>query len=98
MNKPIEKYIKEEDLKKMPINQVKVCKQIYTTYKNVGNDDMMLLSALKVYTRLFPAIGSLPEMQQLDIVHEATMIAYDARTKAFEHMINYNPNNEKNNK
>lgn len=93
MNKPIEKYIKEEDLKKMPINQVKVCKQIYTTYKNVGNDDMMLLSALKVYTRLFPAIGSLPEMQQLDIVHEATMIAYDARIKAFEHMINYNPNN-----
>lgn len=78
----------------MPINQVKVCKQIYTTYKNVGNDDMMLLSALKVYTRLFPTIGNLPEKQQLDIVHEATMIAYDARTKAFEHMINYNPNNE----
>lgn len=94
MNKPIEKYIKEEDLKKMPIKQVKVCKQIYTTYKNVGNDDIMLLSALEVYTRLFPAIGSLPEMQQLDIVHETTMIAYDARTKAFEHMINYNPNNE----
>ena len=53
-----------------------------------------MLSALEVYTRLFPAIGSLPEKQQLDIVHEATMIAYDARTKAFEHMINYNPNNE----
>lgn len=94
MNKPIEKYIKEEDLKKMPIKQVAICKKIYATYQGVDNNDVMLLSALEIYTRLFPLVGNLPEKQQLDIVHEATMIAYDARTKAFEHMINYNPNNE----
>lgn len=94
MNKPIETYIGKEDLKKMPIKQVEICKKIYATYQGVDKDDVMLLSALEVYTRLFPVVGNLPENQQLNIVHEATMIAYDARTKAFEHMINYNPNNE----
>lgn len=94
MNKPIEEYIKREDIKKMPITQMEVCKKIYATYQRVGKNDVMLLSALDVYIRLFPIIGNLPEKQQLDIVHESTMIAYDARTKAFEHMINYNPNNE----
>ena len=74
-------------------NTRKICKKIHTTYQSVGENDIMLSSALGVYIRLFPIIGNLPEQQQLDIVHEATMIAYDARTKAFEHMINYIPNN-----
>lgn len=94
MNKSIETYIGKENLRNMPIKQMVICQKIYATYQSVGKDDVMLLSALEVYTRLLPIIGNLPEKQQLDIVHEATMIAYDARTKAFEHMINYNPNNE----
>lgn len=93
MNKSIEKYIGDEQLRAMPINQVLVFKKIYTTYNGVGKDDAMLLTAIEVYKRLFPKIYSLSYQDQLDIVHEATMIAYDARTKAFEHMVNYNPNN-----
>ena len=54
----------------------------------------MLLSAIAVYKRLYPKIRGLPTRQQLDIVHEVTMVAYDARIKAFEHMINYNPKEE----
>lgn len=94
MIKSIEKYISKELLKRMTVKQVEICKKIHTTYQGIGKDNIMLLSALEVYSRLYSVIGSLPEQQQLDIVHESTMIAYDARTKAFEHMINYNPNNE----
>lgn len=94
MNKLIEKHITKEERNKIPIKQIEICKKRHATYQNVGENDIMLSSALGVYIRLFPIIGKLPEQQQLDIVHEATMIAYDARIKAFGHMINYNPNNE----
>ena len=94
MNKPIEKYIKVEQHSSMPVKQALIFQKIYTTYHGVGEGDTMLSTAIEVYKRLYPKICSLSHEQQLDIVHESTMIAYDARTKAFEHMINYNPNNK----
>lgn len=94
MNKSIEKYIGVGQLSSMPIKQALIFQKIYTIYHEVGEGDTMLLTAIEVYKRLYPKICGLSHEQQLDIVHEATMIAYDARTKAFEHMINYNPNNE----
>lgn len=93
MSDNIEKYIGKIELDKMPIEKANICRRIISTYHDVGEDNTMLLSAIAVYERLYPKIRGLPDVQQLDIVHEATMIAYDARTKAFEHMINYNPNN-----
>lgn len=94
MSESIEKYLGVGQLSSMPIKQVLIFQKIYTTYHGVGKDDAMLLTSIEVYKRLYPKISKLSHEQQLDIVHEATMIAYDARTKAFEHMINYNPNNE----
>lgn len=94
MSDNIEKYIGKIELDKMPIEQANVLKKIVSTYQNIGGNDMMLLSAITVYKRVYPKIRDLPSEQQFDIIHEATMIAYDACTKAFEHMINYNPNKE----
>lgn len=53
MNKLIEKYISKEERNKMPIKQIEICKKIHTTYQNVGENDIMLSSALGVYIRLF---------------------------------------------
>ena len=94
MSESIEKYLGVGQLSSIPTKQALIFKKIYHTYHGVGEDDTMLLTAIDVYKRLYPKISSLSHEQQLDIVHESTMIAYDARTKAFEHMINYNPNNE----
>lgn len=94
MDKSIEKYIGVGKLSSMPIKQALIFQKVYDTYHEVGEDDTMLLTAIEVYKRLYPKICRLSHEQQLDIVHESTMIAYDARTKAFEHMINYNSNNE----
>lgn len=92
MNKSIEKYIGVGKLSSIPIKQALISQKIYDTYHGVGEDDTMLLTAIEVYKRLYPKISSLSHERQLDIVHESTMIAYDARTKAFEHIVNYNPN------
>ena len=94
MNKSIEKYIGVGKLSSIPIKQALIFQKIYDIYHGVGKDDIVLLTAIDVYKRLYPKICGLSHEQQLDIIHESTMIAYDARTKAFEHMINYNPNNE----
>jgi hypothetical protein len=94
MSDDVDKYIGKNELDKMPIEKVNICRKIISTYQGVGEDNTMLLSAITVYKRLYPKIRGLPTRQQLDIVHEVTMIAYDARTKAFEHMINYNPKEE----
>lgn len=94
MSDSIEKYIGKQELEKMSIEQANICRKIISTYQGVGDNDMMLLSAISVYKRLYPKIRDLPNEKQIDIIHEVTMIAYDARTKAFEHMINYNISNE----
>lgn len=94
MNKSIEKYIGVGQLSSMPIKQALILQKIYATYHGVGENDTMLLTAIEVYKRLYSKIGKLSHEKQLDIVHESTMIAYEARKKAFEHIINYNPNNE----
>lgn len=94
MSNDIDKYIGKQEFDKMPIEQANVLKKIISTYQNIGGNDMMLLSAITVYKRVYPKIRDLPSEHQFDIIHEATMIAYDACTKAFEHMINYNPNKE----
>lgn len=94
MNKSIEKYIGVGELSSMSIKQALIFQKIYDTYYGVGKDDTMLLTAIEVYKRLYPKICILSHELQFDIVHKSTMIAYDARTKAFEHMINYNPSNK----
>lgn len=80
---------------KLPVKQIELFKKLYSTYKGVGGNDLMLLSSFDVCKRLYPKMEKLSIEQQSDIIHEATMIAYDARIKAFDHIIEFSPSDNK---
>lgn len=81
--------------------QKKVIKSMIRTYENVNGNNKMLETSLIVFVRLNKFIYTLPIKTQLDIIHEATMIAYDARIATFDNILNpdvtnpdvTNPNN-----
>lgn len=59
------------------------------------NENEMLEAAIVIWERLYDLIQSLPADTQYKIIFESTMIAYDARIAAFEHINNYTPEQNK---
>lgn len=72
----------------------KVVDEMFNTYEMVNGDNEMLQNAFIVYKRLHPLVKRLTSKEQFEIIHESTMIAYDARISAFDHMANYKPDLE----
>ena len=80
-----------DDVFELSVRQIELLKKLYSTYKGAGGNDLMLLSSFDVCKRLYSKMVNLSIEQQLDIIHEATMIAYDVRIKAFDHIIEFSP-------
>lgn len=55
---------------------------------------MMFKSAIVIYDRMKNIISHLDHETQWNIIYEATMIAYDSRIQAFQHMIDYKPDKD----
>jgi len=72
----------------------KVVDKMFNTYEMVNGNNDMLQNAFIVYKRLHPFVKHLTSKEQFEIIHESTMIAYDARISAFDHMANYKPDLE----
>jgi hypothetical protein len=66
-----------------------VAQRMIATLKGVNGNDDMLETAFIVWQRLHKTINHLSAKVQWDILYEATMIAYDARIAAFDHVNNY---------
>lgn len=90
----IELYLNGVKLNEIPIKQVRLLKNLYKTYNNIGGNDMMLKTSFHVCNTMYKTICELPIKKQCEIIHEATMIAYNARINAFEHIINYKPSDD----
>lgn len=65
----------------------KVIKILNYTLGSPDDNGTMLKAGLHAYDRLSKYISHLSATDQANIVHEATMIAYDARISAFNHII-----------
>lgn len=67
--------------------QKEVVKILIKCYENVNGNDKMLETSFVVFLRLNEHICHLPIKLQTDIIHEATMIAYDARIATFDEIL-----------
>ncbi|WAX17087.1 hypothetical protein PF672P2_00072 [Parabacteroides phage PF672P2] len=67
----------------------KVIRTLHSVLSPADGTGRMLKAGLHVYDRLFKYISHLSAKVQLDIVIETTMIAYDSRIEAFNHIISY---------
>lgn len=68
----------------------KITEKLLSTYKDLNGNDDMLTNAFIVWKIMRPSIKDLSVEKQLEIIHQTTMIAYDARISAFDHMKYFN--------
>tara|TARA_R110002049_G_scaffold292343_2_gene476839 strand:+ start:413 stop:793 length:381 start_codon:yes stop_codon:yes gene_type:complete len=69
-----------------------VLNKMFDTFEMINGNNTMLETSFIVWKRLSPKIKHLKASDQFEIIYESTMIAYDARISAFDHMSNYKPN------
>ena len=83
-----------ETISSLSEKEQKIAAGILERYSDVGGNSEMLKSAFAVWNRLSDHIWHIPANEQLSIIHEATMIAYEARIEAFDHMADFDTEKE----
>lgn len=71
--------------------ELSVLDELKEVFGNIeGDKNLMLVNCVQVWIRMRKFVKNLSPEYQYEILREATMIAYDARVSAFDHIINFN--------
>lgn len=68
-----------------------IAENLIETYQGVGGDNKMLETGILVWKKMYEKIHHLKAADQWEIIHTTTMLVYDARIAAFDHITNFEP-------